>query len=109
MNLAVISCMGAAARLDPSTVMVADLSRTRVCPLARIVRKKLQRFGVRTGIRCVFSTESALNRLPVPDEDWERGTQGVPAPRSAVSVICRPFSDCVPQRGGFPYSRDEPG
>ncbi|MDD3952035.1 MAG: tRNA threonylcarbamoyladenosine dehydratase [Desulfobacterales bacterium] len=86
MNLAVISSMGAAARLDPSAVMVADLSRTRVCPLARIIRKKLQRFGVRTGIRCVFSTESAQNRLPVPDEDWEPSDTG--RSRAPIGSIC---------------------
>jgi len=61
-GLPVFSSMGAARRLDPAFIRVADLSETSVCPLARFVRKRLHKRGIFSGVRCVFSTE------PVPDE-----------------------------------------
>jgi tRNA A37 threonylcarbamoyladenosine dehydratase len=60
-----VSSMGAACRLDPGRVTAADLSETRACPLARIVRRRLGRRGIRNGIRCIFSTEPP--RAPQPD------------------------------------------
>lgn len=56
----VISSMGAGGRLDPSRVQVADISRTTFCPLARQLRKRLHRLGIRKGIRTVFSDEPPL-------------------------------------------------
>lgn len=49
--------MGAGARVDPSQVKLADLSDTRECTLARAVRKRLVKLGVRKGFPVVFSTE----------------------------------------------------
>jgi tRNA A37 threonylcarbamoyladenosine dehydratase len=61
-RLRIISAMGAAARLDPTQVRVADLSETRVDPFARDLRRNLRRkHGVdctqRTGVWAVFSEE----------------------------------------------------
>ena len=53
----IISSMGAATRLDPESIHIKDISKTRYCPLARIVRKRLRRRGIKKGIRCVYSTE----------------------------------------------------
>jgi len=60
-NIPVVSCMGAGARQDPESVKCADLSRTTVCPLAKIIRTNLRNQGVASGITAVFSDES-----PVP-------------------------------------------
>lgn len=53
----VISCMGAARKMDPSKITTGDISSTLYCPLARSVRKRLRRRGVEKGIVCVYSTE----------------------------------------------------
>ncbi|MFH1464507.1 MAG: tRNA threonylcarbamoyladenosine dehydratase [Pseudomonadota bacterium] len=53
----VVSCMGAALKVDPAAVRVAPLEQTRICTLARQVRKRLGRRGIHGGIRCVFSIE----------------------------------------------------
>ncbi|MDY0220807.1 MAG: tRNA threonylcarbamoyladenosine dehydratase [Desulfobacterium sp.] len=53
----VISCMGAARKMDPTKITTGDLSSTLSCPLARSVRKRLRRMGVEQGILCVYSTE----------------------------------------------------
>ena len=55
--LPVIASMGAANKLDPTQVRVADLAHTRNCRLARIIRKELRRRGIHGGIKVVYSTE----------------------------------------------------
>jgi len=57
-----VSSMGAGGRLDGSDTHVADLSRTRMCPLAAIIRKRLRKLGLHKGIRCVYSLEPADNK-----------------------------------------------
>ncbi len=56
-NLPVIASMGAANKLDPTKIAVADLFETQKCRLARILRKELRRRGIDSGIRVVYSTE----------------------------------------------------
>ncbi|HXV21554.1 MAG TPA: tRNA threonylcarbamoyladenosine dehydratase [Desulfuromonadales bacterium] len=56
-GLPVISSMGAANKLDPTKIAVADLFHTQKCRLARIIRKELRRRGVASGVKVVFSTE----------------------------------------------------
>lgn len=53
----VISSMGSGGRMDPSLVRIADISQTHDCMLARVVRKRLHRLGIRNGITAVFSPE----------------------------------------------------
>lgn len=54
----VVSSMGAARRVTPGKITTGDISETRGCPLARSVRKRLRRMGIKEGITCVYSTES---------------------------------------------------
>lgn len=58
----VISSMGSGGKMDPSQVAVADISKTRDCKLARMVRKRLHRLGIFKGVKAVWSPEE------VPDE-----------------------------------------
>ncbi len=57
MGLCVVSSMGAGGRKDVSRIRTGDIAETQVCPLARVVRRRLHRRGVFTGIRCVYSLE----------------------------------------------------
>ena len=43
----IISAMGAGNKLDPSRIEITDISRTSVCPLAKVERRKLAELGVR--------------------------------------------------------------
>ena len=56
-KIKIISCMGAGGKMDPSKVMVRDISKTRNCFLAKQVRKRLKKENINKGFRCVFSTE----------------------------------------------------
>lgn len=63
-GLRVASSMGAGNKLDPSRIRLVDISKTMMCPLARVMRKRLQRHGVRKGILAVFSDEPSSAPLP---------------------------------------------
>lgn len=89
LGIPVVSSMGAAAKVDPTKIHVADLAKTRVCPLAQILRKRLRRLGIQSGVRCVFSTEVPHNtRPPLLGEEPERGAQGRPrTPLGSISYL----------------------
>ncbi|MGQ9557204.1 MAG: tRNA threonylcarbamoyladenosine dehydratase [Desulfurispora sp.] len=53
----VISAMGTGNKLNPLALQVADISRTSVCPLARVVRRRLRQEGIGGGVKVVFSPE----------------------------------------------------
>lgn len=61
-----ISCMGAGNKLDATAFRVADISKTSVCPLARVMRRELGRRGIKH-LKVVYSTEPPLEGL-APDE-----------------------------------------
>jgi tRNA A37 threonylcarbamoyladenosine dehydratase len=87
-GLPVISSMGAANKLDPSQVRVADLGHTRVCRLARIIRRELRRRQIHGGIQVVYSTEefrSLESGRPAATE--QAGYQARRAPLGSSSVI----------------------
>lgn len=64
-GMKVASSMGAGNRLDPSCIRVADIGKTRTCPLARQMRKRLQKHhGIGKGILTVFSDEHPSAPLP---------------------------------------------
>jgi len=56
-QLPIIASMGAANKLDPTQIRVADISKTVKCRLARIIRKELRKRGIAKGVPVVFSTE----------------------------------------------------
>ncbi len=55
----VISCMGAGNKVDPTKLKVADITRTSVCPLARVMRNELKKRHIKR-LKVVFSTETAI-------------------------------------------------
>ena len=55
-----ISSMGAANKTDPTRFQIADISKTHTDPLARIIRTKLRKEGIKKGIPVVFSDESPI-------------------------------------------------
>jgi tRNA A37 threonylcarbamoyladenosine dehydratase len=51
----VISSMGAGGKTDPWKMKTGDISKTKVCPFARNLRKRLRKMGIRDGIQAVWS------------------------------------------------------
>lgn len=61
-GIPIISCMGAANKLDPTAFRVSDISQTRMDPLAKIIRKKLRLLGIH-GVKVVFSEEPPIKPM----------------------------------------------
>ena len=56
-GLPLVSSMGSGAKRDATAVRIADISRTRQCPLAHMLRKRLHKLGIREGFKAVYSEE----------------------------------------------------
>jgi tRNA A37 threonylcarbamoyladenosine dehydratase len=80
LGIPVISSMGAAMKLDPTLIRVADIAETHRCRMAKSVRKLLRKEGIESGISVVYSTEgfravtdAAPVKLDLPDGgEWQR-------------------------------------
>lgn len=59
-NIPVISSMGAGNKLDASAFCVADIYKTKVCPLAKVMRRELKKRGVKK-LKVVYSEEQPLS------------------------------------------------
>ena len=55
-NIPIISSMGAGNKLDPTMFRVADIYKTKVCPLAKVMRRELKKRGVKK-LKVVYSEE----------------------------------------------------
>ena len=64
LGIPVISSMGAGNKLDPTAFMVADIYKTRVCPLAKVMRRELKKRGVKK-LKVVYSEE--IPTRPIED------------------------------------------
>ncbi|MBO8169742.1 MAG: tRNA threonylcarbamoyladenosine dehydratase [Thermoanaerobacteraceae bacterium] len=59
-KIPVVSAMGAGNKLDPTKLQVADISETKVCPLAKVMRRELRKRGIIKGLKVVYSPERPL-------------------------------------------------
>lgn len=75
-----VSSMGSGGKLDPTMVSIADISETHSCPLARILRKRLHRLGIRKGFKVVYSPEET-------PENATRPCVGEPNKKTTVGTI----------------------
>lgn len=80
-NVPVISCMGAGNKLDPTRFEIADISKTSVCPLARVIRKRLKDLGIHH-TKVVYSKE--LPTVPTDDERLPGSISFVPSAAGLV-------------------------
>lgn len=78
----IICAMGAGNKLDPSRFEVADLYKTSVCPLARVMRTECRKRGIKH-LKVVYSKEPPVTPL-VSAEDMAPGKRSVPGSVSFV-------------------------
>lgn len=74
---AVISSMGAGNKLDPTAFKVADIYSTKVCPLAKVMRRELKKYGIKK-LKVVYSEEQPIR--PIDD----------------MAISCRQHCICAP-------------
>ena len=68
LGVPIISAMGAGNKLDPTQLVVSDIYRTSVCPLARVMRHELRKRGVKQ-LKVAWSTEPPVEAKGAPDEE----------------------------------------
>ena len=73
----IICCMGTGNKLDASAFQVADISKTTMCPLARVMRKELTKRGIRH-LKVVYSQEEALTPTGWEAEAAALGKRQIP-------------------------------
>ncbi len=83
----IICSMGTGNKLDPTRFQVADISKTSVCPLARIMRKECAKRGYRQ-VKVVFSTEDPVP-CPLAEDDpaWAELPEGRRALPGSVAFV----------------------
>lgn len=64
-DVPVISSMGTGNKLDPTAFEVADISKTSVCPLAKVMRRELKKRGI-SHVKVVYSKEEARKKETPP-------------------------------------------
>ena len=79
----IICCMGTGNKLDASAFQVADISKTSMCPLARIMRKELGKRGIKH-LKVVYSQEEALTPTGWEEEAAALGKRQIPGSVSFV-------------------------
>ncbi|MBT2754616.1 tRNA threonylcarbamoyladenosine dehydratase [Mesobacillus foraminis] len=62
-GIPIISSMGAANKLDPTRFRIADIAKTHTDPIAKVIRTRLRKEGIRKGLPVVFSDESPIVSL----------------------------------------------
>lgn len=80
LNIPIISSMGTGNKLDPTKFEIADIYKTEVCPLAKVMRKELKSRKIKK-LKVVYSKE-----LPIKTEVNENG-KPVPASISFVPSV----------------------
>ncbi len=73
----ILCCMGTGNKLDASAFQVADISKTSMCPLARIMRKELGKRGIKH-LKVVYSQEEALSPTGWEEEAAALGKRQIP-------------------------------
>ncbi len=90
-NYPVVSSMGSGGKFDPLLIRVSDISETHGCHLARMIRKKLHRLGVKEGFKAVWSPEK-VDRSRIIEISGERNKASavgtVPWIPAAFGIIC---------------------
>lgn len=82
----VISSMGAGNKLDPTAFQVADIYKTSVCPLAKVMRRELKKRGIKK-LKVVYSQEQPLmpERAGNPEkQETGSGDSGISSSRRAT-------------------------
>ena len=77
-NIPIVSSMGSGAKIDPTQVKITDISKTENCALARTVRQRLNKMGIKKGVPVVASTECGNKDavLLVENEKNKKSTTG---------------------------------
>ena len=81
-GIPVISSMGAGNKMNPELFEVADISKTSVCPLAKVIRQELKKQGIK-GVKVVYSKEIPIK----PQLSKEKSVKQIPGSNAFVPSV----------------------
>ncbi len=84
-GIPIISSMGTGNKMDPTKFQVADIYKTSVCPLAKVMRHELKKLGVKK-LKVVYSEELPITHKSESDEKII-GRRSTPASNSFVPPV----------------------
>lgn len=82
-NVKLISSMGTGNKLDPTQFKISDIYKTKVCPLARVMRRELKNIGV-SSLKVLYSEEKPIDCKLTKEELEKLGKRHIPASISFV-------------------------
>lgn len=82
----IISAMGAGNKMDAGALEVADLAKTTMCPLARVMRKELGKRGIKH-MKVVYSREPAITPLSAQEECGPHVKRQTPGSNAFVPAV----------------------
>lgn len=88
-NVPIISSMGAGNKLDAGQFKVADIYQTKVCPLAKVMRRELKKRNIKK-LKVVYSEEMPLQPVAdaiLPEEEQPAGKRAVPGSVAFVPSV----------------------
>ncbi len=80
----IISSMGAGNKVDPTAFVVADIYKTSVCPLAKVMRKLCRDNGIKS-LKVVYSKEPVI--IPIDDTRQSTERRQVPGSNAFVPAV----------------------
>lgn len=99
-NIPIISCMGAGNKLDPTMLLVGDIYKTSVCPLARVVRRELRKRKV-DSLKVIWSKEKPI-KVNLKNEETKKPVPGsvsfVP-PVAGLIIASEVVKDLISKEG----------
>lgn len=75
LGVPIICAMGAGNKLDPTKIVITDIYKTSICPLARVIRTQCKKRCIRR-LKVAYSTEPALHPAPTDEPTSRRATPG---------------------------------
>lgn len=87
-DVPILCCMGTGNKLDPTAFQITDISKTSVCPLARIMRKECAKRGYKN-IKVLYSKEDPIPSDPgaLTDEELPEGRRALPGSVAFVPSV----------------------
>ena len=85
-NTPILCCLGTGNKLDASKFQITDISKTSVCPLARIMRKECAKRGFKH-VKVLFSTEDPLPSVGDTGEELPEGRRSLPGSVAFVPSV----------------------
>lgn len=73
LNVPIISSMGTGNKLDPTKFVVSDIYKTSMCPLAKVMRYELKKYGIKK-LKVVYSTEKPIKPAPINIDENAKST-----------------------------------